>query len=88
MTARTITEIRDVAADGDTITTIRVGPHSSGLVEIAWHQWSVGERDPADERSALLDLDDARALLDALSRSIYEVERAAEAQPEETTDGP
>lgn len=83
MTARTLTEIRDVSGDGDTITTIRVGPHSSGLVEITWHQWSVGERDPADERSALLDLDDARAMLDALSRSVYEIERAAKAPSDE-----
>lgn len=71
MTVRTITEVFDVAADGDTYTAIRVGPdHRTGLVEVVFEQWSAGFRGDTKPLSVHLDPDDARALVAGLSAAL------------------
>lgn len=71
MTVRTLTEVFDVAADGDTLTTIRVGPEPrTGLVELVVEQWSSGFRGDAKPLSVHLDPDDARALVAGLSAAL------------------
>ncbi len=72
MTVRTITEITD--RDDDTITTIAVGVLGSDYVEIVVGQWSTGERDPSTDRRVALELDDARALRDALAAAVRDIE--------------
>lgn len=74
MTARTITEVRDIGSDMDTITTIRVAPQSV-YVEIAWLQYPTGERDRANEQSCDLELADAIALHRALGAAIDEARK-------------
>ena len=70
MTARTLTEIRDVDDDGDTITNIIVGPSHKYCAEVAFDQWAVGEREPGSEKRVHLERDDAIALRDALTAII------------------
>lgn len=70
MTARTLTEIRDVDDDGDTVTNIVVGPSHKYCAEIAFDQWSVGEREPGSERRVHLERNDVVALRDALTTII------------------
>ena len=70
MTARTLTEIRDVDDDGDTVTQIVIGPSHKYCAELMFNQWSVGEYDPGSEKRVHLEIDDARALRDALTAAI------------------
>lgn len=74
MTARTITEIRDVGSDMDTVTTIRVAPRTV-YVEVSWLQYPTGERDRAKEQSCDLAIADAVALHRALGTAIEEARK-------------
>lgn len=74
MTTRTITEIRDMGSDMDTITAIRVAA-ASVYVEVAWLQYPTGERDRAKEQSCSLEYADAVALRDALTVAIDEARK-------------
>lgn len=70
MTVRTLTEIIDVGEGGDTVTMIVVAPSPSYCAEIAFDQWSVGDREPGSERRVHLEVEDAIALRDALTTII------------------
>lgn len=68
MTVRTLTEIMDI--DDDTITMITVGPDEPYCAEVVVGQWATGERDPSHDIRVRLEITDAIALRDALTRCI------------------